>query len=182
MNRNRSKAIFAIAMSVWLMAFTCTAAQWFSLVNALLPLATQIATQFYTFANKGTLSAAETAAIQQYSTDAQTIFGDIGTDVKAWQTNPDPSKLAHINVLLAQLKTQSADLVTKFQISDSNTLNFINALVADAIDLAGLIPIIVTPPAAGAHNTTVEVRMRTSLPKARSLIDVFKHRLANLPK
>lgn len=174
--RKVTRAGLAILLSLAIVG--CTAQQWFQLVNALLPLATDIAIQFATFANKGTIPASQAAAIQKYSTDAQTIFKDISADVTAWQTTQDPSKLAHINSLLAQIKTQATDLISAFQITDPNTLAFITALVQDSVDLAGLIPVIVHPAVAGK----MEVRMRTNLPKAKSLQEVFKSRAANLPK
>jgi hypothetical protein len=179
--KRKAWAIFAVFA---LFLAGCTAQQWFKLVEALLPLAAQIATQFYTYSNNGTLTPADAANIQKFSTDAQTILTDIGNDVTAWQTTADPSKLAHINALLAQLKTQANDLTSILQVKNPNTLAFINGIVADAIDLAGLIPIIETsPPAVTASRRTITVvRMRTSLPKAKSLEDVFKARLASLPK
>lgn len=173
--RKVTRASLAILLSIAIVG--CTAQQWFQLVNALLPLATDIAIQFATFAGKGTLPPAQAAAIKTYSTDVQTIFSDIGADVTVWQTTTDPSKLAHITALLATLKTQSAALIATFQITDPNTLAFITAIVQDSVDLAGLVPVIVHP-AAGK----MEITMRTNLPKAKSLEDVFKARAANLPK
>lgn len=163
-----------------LLVVGCTSAQWFALVKALLPLATDIAIQFSTFANKGTVPAAEVAQIQKYSGDVQTLFGEIGVDVTAWQTDKNPSRLEHISVLLSQIKTQSADLLNTLQFKDHNTQAFIVAIIQDAVDLAGLIPVVVTPvpPAKGS----TEIQMRTSLPKAQALKAVFKFRLANLPK
>lgn len=172
--KKRNKAILATTI----LLVGCTAAQWFQLVNALLPLATDIAVQFATYSGRGTLSAADAANIQKYSGDVKVLFADIGADVAAWQSTKDPSKLAHIDALLAQIKTQSTELIAILQVKDTNTLAFITAIVQDSIDLAGLIPIIVHPPVAGA----MEVRMRVSVPKAKSLEDVFKSRLANLPK
>jgi hypothetical protein len=175
--RKVMQASLAVTMSLCMMAFTCSPQQWFALVNALLPLATDVAIQFATFAGKGTMPAAQAAEIKKYSSDAQTIFTDIGADVTVWQTTQDPSKLAHITALLASLKTQSTALIATFQITDPNTLAFITAIVQDSVDLAGLIPVIVHP-AAGK----MEVTMRVNLPKAKSLEDVFKARAANLPK
>ena len=179
------RRILAVCL-IAVLAIGCTAQQWFQLVNALLPLATDIAVQFYTYSNKGTLSAAEAAAIQKYSTDVQAIFQDIGADVTAWQTSKDPSRLAHITALLANLKTQSAALITQFGLSPSDpTTAFITALVQDAVDLAGLIPIVVQTRSStidGTETRYYKVTMRISLPKAQSLVDVFKSRVANLPK
>lgn len=177
--RNRRKAILAAALSVMLVV-GCSSAQWFALVNALLPLATQVAVQFYTYSHKGTITPADAANIQKFSSAAQTIFRDIGADVTAWQSSKDPSKLAHINDLLTNLKGQAGDLLAALQVKDPNTLAFITAIVQDALDLAGLIPIVVHPQANGASH--YEYRTQVSLPKAKSLEDVFKSRLANLPQ
>lgn len=173
----RTKRIFAVLTLAVLIA-GCTAAQWFALVKSLLPLAADIAIQFSTFANKGSIPAGDVALIQKYSANVQTLFGDISADVTAWQADKSPSRLTHISTLLSEIKSQSADLLTQIQFKDANTQAFVMAILQDSIDLAGLIPVVATKGTASGS----EVKERVSLPRAKALEAIFKFRLANLPK
>lgn len=182
------KASLAVVACLWLGAWACNAAQWFQIIGNLLPIAGSTLTAFETFQNKGMLPSGDQAAISNYTTSAQTILSDIGTDVKGFQDTGDTTKIVLIQNLLQNLKTQTGDLLTALQVRDpqrrAEIQAFTDAILQDATDLAGLVPAVKRPQGivAMSNNTHMEIQMRTSLPKARSLQDMFQSRLTNLPK
>jgi hypothetical protein len=124
------------------------------------------------------VDAGDAAKVRLFITEGQKVLKDIGDDIATYKNTKDPSTIAHINSLVQQLKLQSNDLLAALQIKDANTVAFITAIVQDAVDLAGLIPVIAAPRANDSR--TVVITQPKSDPKA--LKAVFKLRVANLPQ
>lgn len=179
MRNSKGKMFLAVAMSLWLTAFTCNTQQWFQLISALLPLATQVALQFQTFASHGQISAADQAAIATYTASAKTILKDIGDAVNLVQTGGSAATGAQKAAdLIKQLQGESNSLLAALQVKDTNTLAFIQAMLMDAADLAALLPVIVHP--AGAARAELHAS-RVDAAKAADLKQTFETRLRNLP-
>jgi hypothetical protein len=161
----------------------CNAASWFQVIGSLLPLAAQVATQFYAYSNKGTVDAGDQKAIQEYTASAQNILETISNAVKTANDPANVSTIQKVDALLKQLQNESNALLASLQVKDANTIVFINTLLADAVDLAGLVPI-VSPPItqAGVQAKTSSRTMRMAVIKASALKSVFQARLNSLPK
>lgn len=175
MFRHLSKAALTGVLIVG-MAFSqagCpTAQQWFQIAAGLIPIVLQTVSGLQT--GNGGLSPAAEGAIQTFSATATTILNDISADINIVQTTP--GVIPKIDAELAQLQKQAQALIPQFT-NNPKVLAWVNAILADAIDLANLVPVI---QAGGgtAHAQTTVVKMKVSLPKAQSYQDLFKQRLA----
>jgi hypothetical protein len=148
-------------------AFSCNPEEWFQIAAGLLPIVLQTVSAFET--GNGGLPASAEAAITTFGTDATQILNDVTADIKTVQTTP--GVIPKIDALLAQLKTQAQTLLPQFT-GNSKVLGWINAILADAIDLANLVPVVTTVTA----NVRV-VKMKVSLPSAKNYEAIFQHRL-----
>jgi hypothetical protein len=152
-----------------------TAQQWFQIAAGLVPIALQTVSSLQL--GTGAFSPAVEAGLTTFSNDATTILNDVATDIGKVQA--DPTFIAKIDDLLTQLKSQANALVPQF-LGTTTAGKWINAILADAIDLLSLVPIIqqTTSGTANARVTTVKViKTRVSLPTAQSYQSIFKHRL-----
>jgi hypothetical protein len=145
----------------------CSAAEWFEIAAQLIPVVLQTVSGLVT-ANGG-LSQSAIATLTVFSTDATTILNDVSADIKTVQTTP--GIIPKIDALLAQLKTQAQALLPRFT-GNNKVLGWIDAIIADVIDLAGLVPIF-----SSATASVSVVKMKVSLPAAKNYQVVFQHRL-----
>ena len=152
----------------------CTAEQWFTLVESLIPVTLQTATGLGAILG---LPAADVAVLTAFAGSAKTILDDVEADVQAFKTSQDTTLIGHIESLLNSLKTQAAGIAASLQVKDAGLLAkvaaFTDAVVADAIDLLSLLP---TVTKATANAATTRVIVRPSLPKGMK--ETFQRRLA----
>lgn len=182
MLRNKVRSKIPAVTVLALLIIGCNAAQWFQLIDSLLPLAIQVAAQFYSYANHGAVSAEDQALIQEYSSSAKNILQTIQNAVNAVQNPADISAIQKVDALLRQLQNESDVLLTSLHVKDANTIAFVKAMLADAADLAALVPVIPTAGSPAKTRAIISGQIRQAMPRAKSLQDVFKARLENLPK
>jgi hypothetical protein len=182
--RRSAKAVGVLALAVWMAAFSCNAQQWFQLVGALLPIIGQTYLQFYGFSQKGGVGADDIAKVQRLTSSGQDILSRVGGLVNEFEKTKSASTVVQIDGLITELQADVDGFLADTGIRNSANFAkyklFADAILTDVKDLAGLIPIISGPPAHAEGAVTYT--MRSSLPQAKSLEDVFKARLNSLPK
>jgi hypothetical protein len=179
-----TKKLFVLPL-VAILLVGCSAAQWFKVIGSLLPLAAQVATQFYAFSNKGTVDADDQKLIQEYTANAQNLLATISNAVKAITDPADISDIQKVDALLKQLQTDSNVLLASLHVKDANTVAFVNALLADAVDLAGLVPVVTPSPGPITQTKTraaVITQVRMSTVRGSALKPIFEARLKGLPQ
>lgn len=178
------RRIIALALTVCLIAGCAAALSAFQIIGSLLPLAAQVATQFVTFSHNGTVNAHDQALIEEYATAAQNILSvDIPDAIKAVQNPADTTAIEKIGALLASLQKDSATLEASLQVKNNNTVDFINAFLADLADLVSLLPARTsTATSAAEARASIAVQIKQKLPKASAMKAMFQARLDSLPR
>jgi hypothetical protein len=151
-----------------------TAEQWFQIAAGLVPIVLQTVSGLET--GVGGLSPDALAAITTFGSVSTTLLNDVAADIKTAQT--DTTVIPKIQALLMQLQTQAKALLTQFAGNDKISA-WVNAILADAIDLFNLVPVL--QQAAGTSTSLAKVtviKTNVSLPKAKTYKAVFEHRLA----
>jgi hypothetical protein len=180
MIRRRSMVVVLVVV---LLASGCpTAQQWFQIIGSLLPIVTQTYLGFAAFAQKGGVPPAELAAVTQLTTNGQDIMNKLGGLVATVQSTAGaPAQMA---ALVAQMKSDCNGFLADVNIKNSSHLaqyeQFATVLLADAGDIASLIPVFTQPAGATVSPHTVSVPS-VSYRKATALVGVFQERLASLP-
>jgi len=141
--------------------------EWFQIAASLVPIVLQTVSGLET--GVGGLSPVAASLISSFGSDATAILNDIATDIKTVQTNP--SIISKIDALLTQLQTQAQALIPQFT-DNSKILAWIKAILADALDLSNLVPVVT-----GVTANVRVVKMKVSLPSAKNYEAIFQHRL-----
>jgi hypothetical protein len=153
LTRGKQKTIWRCGIAL-LAAFCvvlcgCTAQQWFQVIGALIPIVGNTVTAFGDFGASlkgGALTPQQSAAIQNYTADAQTVFTDVGNDVAGWTSSTSASVATNVANLLNQLSTQTNQLIPALGVKDPTVLQgaetFTTTILADAADMLKLIPLI----------------------------------------
>jgi hypothetical protein len=143
--------------------------QWFQVAAGLLPIVLQTVEGLET--GNGGLSAEEEAVIQNFGKSATTILNDVTTDIGLVKNNT--GIIPTISALLSSLQKQAQQILPQFT-TNAKVTGWVNAILADAIDLFGLVPVVTL----GSSNVrVVVVTMKVSIPSLKNLQQVFQHRL-----
>jgi hypothetical protein len=176
MNRRKLTQVLLVAiLCPALILSGCSAEQWFQIAASLVPIVLQTVGALKT--GSGGLSTAQQAALTNFGSLATTILNDVAADIKVAETTT--GVIPKIDAELAQLQQQAQALVPQFT-RNIAILNWINAILADAIDLANLVPVIQQTASSGATANIQIVRTKVSLPKAKTYKSLFEYRLAQL--
>jgi hypothetical protein len=168
---NRRNFIKASAIATVVVAETgCPSLeQWFQVAAGLLPIVLQTVEGLET--GNGGLSAAEEVVIQNFGKSATAILNDVTTDIGLVKNNT--GIIPTISALLSSLQKQAQQILPQFT-TNAKVTGWINAILADAIDLFSLVPIVTF----GSSNVrAVVVTMSVSIPSLKNLQQIFQHRL-----
>jgi hypothetical protein len=146
----------------------CNVQEWFQIAAGLVPIVLQTVSGFQT-ANGGLPPSAE-AAITAFGNTATAILNDVAADIQTAQTNT--AVIPKIDAELKQLQAQAQALIPQFT-GNAKVLAWVNAILADVIDIVNLVPVV--QQSSSAHVSIV--KMKVSLPAAKNYQAVFQHRL-----
>ena len=161
-----------------------TAAQWFTLIGDLLPIVTQTFLGMSSAVNGGSVPAAEVTAVDNLSQQGQDILSKIGALVQTASTANAAGTAGQIQALITQLQGDVNGFLTDVSIKNSSRFAeyeaVANVLLADASDIAGLVPIFSS--SSSANLTVVKQMTSARYHKAKALKGIFQERLALVPK
>lgn len=149
----------------------CNDQEWFQIAAGLIPIVLQTVSAFTAPAS---LSPAALASLTQYATLAKTILDDAAADVKLAQNTP--GVIPKLQAELTQLQQQSQALIPQFT-GNKAVLTWANAILADVIDLIGLIPVV---QGGGVTAKAAAVKKAPSVAALKDYQAVFQARLGQV--
>lgn len=171
------RRMLALLMQLPLILYTSgcpTAEQWFQIAAGLVPIAIQTvgALKF----GSGTVSPAVVTQLTNWGNGVSTLFKDVAADIATAQTNQ--AVIPKIDAELTQIEQQANQLLPQFT-GNTAVVTWIDSIVADAIDIANLVPIVQTA-TSGATPSVRVVKMKVAYPTAQSYQQLFQQRLAQV--